>query len=354
MVRMNDKRSYGIDLLRLIAMFMVCTAHILGQGGVLEACELGSLNFKVYWGIEILAIASVDVFAVISGYIANDKRTYRSEKVIDMWMQAFFYSFIITVVLMAAGITDSIEGKELIKYALPVLFGSFWYFKAYFLLLFAMPVLNPFLFSMEERTAKKTMIVMFVLFTFTGMFTDPFVIKGGYSALWLMTLYCIGVLAKRTGLFARKNTITLMLLWALSNLLIWIFYINTESMLLVSHVSPFVLMNGILLVVLFSRLQLKGSIIKKITPMVFGVYLFHVNPVIWKNAIDGVASFCVDEEIAVGVIYILGLAATVFICGIIVEAVRRQIFKLLKIHLLSKRIVKLFDNCVIKAEAILD
>ena len=209
LVGMNDKRSYGIDLLRLIAMYMVCIAHILGQGGILEVCEPGSLNYKVYWGIEILAIASVDIFAVISGYIANDRRTYRFEKVIDMWMQAFFYSFIITVVLMAAGVTDSIEGKELIKYALPVLFGRFWYFKAYFLLFFAMPVLNPFLFSMEERTAKKTMILMFVLFTFTGMFTDPFVIKGGYSALWLMALYCIGVLAKRTGLFARKKSITL-------------------------------------------------------------------------------------------------------------------------------------------------
>lgn len=125
-------------------------------------------------------------------------------------------------------------------------------------------------------------------------------------------------------------------------------------MLLVSHVSPLVLMNGILLVVLFSRLQLKGSIIKKITPLVFGVYLFHESPVIWKNAIDGVASFCVNEKIVVGVIYMLGLAATVFICGMIVEAVRRQIFKLLKIHVLSKEIVKIFNNCIIKAEAILD
>ena len=102
------------------------------------------------------------------------------------------------------------------------------------------------------------------------------------------------------------------------------------------------------------KITIEGQYYKKDTPLVFGVYLFHVNPVIWKNAIDGVASFCVDEEIVVGVIYILGLAAIVFICGIIVEAVRRQIFKLLKIHSLSKGIVKLFNNCVTRAETILE
>ena len=41
---MTKERNYGIDLLRLVLMFMVCILHTLKQGGVLEACEAGSLT----------------------------------------------------------------------------------------------------------------------------------------------------------------------------------------------------------------------------------------------------------------------------------------------------------------------
>ena len=36
---MNQKsavRNYGIDLLRIVAMFMVLLLHVLGQGGILK------------------------------------------------------------------------------------------------------------------------------------------------------------------------------------------------------------------------------------------------------------------------------------------------------------------------------
>lgn len=39
---MKNERNYGIDLLRLVLMYMVCILHTLGQGGILEACEPGT------------------------------------------------------------------------------------------------------------------------------------------------------------------------------------------------------------------------------------------------------------------------------------------------------------------------
>lgn len=81
---MGSQRNYGIELLRLVLMYMVCILHTLGRGGVLGACEAGTTGFRVFWLIEILSYCAVDGFAIISGYTAADKpRKY--EKLADMW-----------------------------------------------------------------------------------------------------------------------------------------------------------------------------------------------------------------------------------------------------------------------------
>lgn len=48
---MKNERNYGIDLLRLVLMYMVCILHTLGQGGILEACELGTAEYRT-WNTE--------------------------------------------------------------------------------------------------------------------------------------------------------------------------------------------------------------------------------------------------------------------------------------------------------------
>ena len=40
---MEKKHNYGIDLLRLVFMFMICNLHILKQGGVLSNLSKGSI-----------------------------------------------------------------------------------------------------------------------------------------------------------------------------------------------------------------------------------------------------------------------------------------------------------------------
>lgn len=51
---MKNERNYGIDLLRIVLMYMVCILHTLGCGGVLAACTEGTTPHKVFWLLEIL------------------------------------------------------------------------------------------------------------------------------------------------------------------------------------------------------------------------------------------------------------------------------------------------------------
>ncbi len=54
------KRNYGIDLLRLVLMYMVCMLHTLGQGGILGVCQAGTVEYKAFWFLEILSYCAVD------------------------------------------------------------------------------------------------------------------------------------------------------------------------------------------------------------------------------------------------------------------------------------------------------
>lgn len=201
---MSNERNYGIDLLRLVLMFMVCMLHTLGQGGILNASELGSLNFKVFWLLEILSYCAVDGFAIISGYIAIDKpRKYN--KIVDMWFQAFFYSFVVTLILTIVGVNSSWGKLDIIKCAFPVVFGKFWYFTAFFALFFAIPLLNKFIFAIDDKTSKKSFLILIFLFSIMGVIGDPFKSQNGYSAIWLIFLYCVGALAKKIKLFKKEK-----------------------------------------------------------------------------------------------------------------------------------------------------
>lgn len=344
---MNNTRNYGIDLLRLILMFMVCMLHILGQGGVLNASSAGTLGHKIFWLLEVLSYCSVDSFAIISGYMATDKpRKY--EEIVEMWFQAFFYSFVVTLILTIIGINKSWGIFDMIQCALPVIFDKFWYFTAFFALFFAIPVLNKFVFTIDENTSKKAFILLIAMFSIIGVLGDPFKSYWGYSAIWLIVLYCIGALAKRIKLFESRKSVTLVLLWAACVLVTWVIRVFLGIGRVTNYVSPTILLSGMIMVILFSRLNLEGTIIAKLSPLAFGVYLFQLNQVIWNNIIKDSAAFVAAENIAVGVLYVFAFALAIFCIGLLVEFLRSKIAQLLRISLLSKKIVELVDKLFVR------
>ena len=105
--------------------------------------------------------------------------------------------------------------------------------------------------------------------------------------------------------------------------------------------------SAIIMVVLFSRLRLSGTIISKIAPLAFGVYLFQNNSVIWEQ-IKGKFAFVAQMPVGLGVSCVLGIAFGIFTVGIIVEAIRKRLETILHIPALSKKIVWFADQILEK------
>lgn len=349
---MNVTRNYGIDFLRLVLMFMVCMLHVLGQGGVLVACVEDSISYRVFWLIEVFSYCAVDAFAFISGYTAINKPQNYS-KLTNLWFQAVFYSFVVSVLLTCIGLEGDWNTANMIKRLLPVTFNQFWYFTAYFVLFFSVPILNEFLFKVEKYVAKKTCIVLFALFSMLGFLADPFQSQWGYSAIWIVVLYCLGVLAKRIQLFEQRRLGELIFLWGIMNLSSWSAYVFFDIQLLVNYLSPTILMSAVLLVVIFSRLNFNGTVIRRLSPLAFGIYLLQLNPIVWNEVIKSNFSFIAKEPIALGMLYVFLVSSIIFIIGIIVEAVRAWATKTMRIEKLSCKIVSIVDLMIERASIIL-
>lgn len=129
-VERNLNRNYGIDLLRIVSMFLVVTLHVLGGGGVLSAAQ--GTQLSVSWLIEIAAYCAVDCYAIISGFVCyrEAETKYHYTKYISFWVPIFTYSFGITLCTFILKPEDHGFG-ELIRAALPISTSAYWYANAY-------------------------------------------------------------------------------------------------------------------------------------------------------------------------------------------------------------------------------
>lgn len=64
-----EKRNWGIDALRIIAMLMIVTWHILWHGGILESTQVSSAQYYIAWYIAMLTFGAVNCYGLISGYV---------------------------------------------------------------------------------------------------------------------------------------------------------------------------------------------------------------------------------------------------------------------------------------------
>ena len=339
-------RNYGIDLLRLVFMFMICMWHILGHGGVTEGSLYNPSHRLVYGFLVVLMYCAVDGFALISGYVSSNK-PQKYERIVSIWFQVFFYSFILTTFLKLFGYPNTIENSDMIKYAFPIVNNVYWYMTAYFALFFAMPIFNKYISELTISQAKRMLLFIIVVFSILAFLTDPFQTAAGYSAIWLMILYIIGALMKKVKLFESVSTLSLIQLWFLSTLITWFMNAVFKYNEFISYLSPTILFNAMIMLVLFSRIKLKGNLLSKIAPLALGIYLFHLNPIIW-GSLQKTFSFIAYTNLASGLCYVFFFSFVLFITGLCMDYIREKLFKLIKIEELSKKIVLFFDQVLNK------
>lgn len=352
----NNGRNYGIDLLRILSMYMVVVLHVLGCGGILDNCEKFSFNYYIAWFLETSAYCAVDVFAMISGYVMVNIK-FNGFKMLPLWLTVFYYSLLITFILKfvpSFSLIHEITNKELIKSFLPVVSRQYWYFSAYFGMYFFIPFLNKMIqnLSRKEYTILcGTILTIFSLLPVIGLKrSDAFNMGWGYTTAWLVCLYIIGGYFKKFPITISK--IKCFLLYIGSIFCAWfakfishfliklLFKLDTELDLFIDYTSIFIITSGISLLLLFSNLKIERAkvqnIISFVSSLAFSVYLIHVQPFVFNYILRNKFVNLAFEKPIFLVIKVLLFALLIFVICWTIDFIRWSFFKIFKINKLPR------------------
>ncbi len=338
---MTDKRNYGVDLLRIVSMFMVCILHVLGAGGVLGATKPFSAHYNTAWLLETLTFCAVNCYAIISGYVGVYAK-HRYSGIVNLWLQVFFYSLLITI--LVCNLRPGLINEEVqLKAIFPVSMGQYWYFTAYFLLYFFAPFLNAGILALPKEKSRSLLAVLFVSLTVLPLLfkKDIFSTMQGYSVLWLLYLYCIGAYIKVHAIETKAHTLWCLLVFVLCTLLSWAIKLGIDYKLLqtpynpdwdyliLTYPAPLVTGAAISLFLMFAKMKVRfgKGLIRFFAPLSFSVFLIHTHPLLFGNYLWNSCAFLAQKTPAqmVGGVFLIALCLHIG-CSIL-DLPRHYLFK---------------------------
>jgi surface polysaccharide O-acyltransferase-like enzyme len=340
-------RSAGLDLLRVVSMWLVVILHLLGQGGVLENAVPFTAGYRTAWLLETAAYCAVDCYALLTGYLLSASRC-RWSSLIGTWFQVFFYSAGITALF--AFFYEPVTPGRFLQSCFPVLFSQYWYFTAYFAVYCMAPFLNRMTERLSRRGFRRLTMTLFLLLSLlpTAIGRDPFVTGKGYSFLWLCALYLFGA-----GLRAcpprRHGSAIWLGGWALCVLTVFGSRLVIEHVQgvgnggwLLSYPSPLILGAAVCLFQACRNLRCSGRVARGLigffAPAAFGVYLIHAQPFVFHRLLSGAAVTLLNAPPPRFAAEVLGAAAAIFVVCALIERARMLLFRLLRLPKLANRL----------------
>ncbi len=357
------KRNANMELLRIISMLMVTVLHALGKSDLLVSFS-GSVgvNGTAAWIFEALSIGAVNIFMLISGYFLVNSE-FKIQKLIDIICQVLFYSVGSFLVFLIFGLVKpaDITIYNLLNFFLPIHMEVYWFITAYVVLYILSPILSKGIKAVSQKTLG---IVIICLLIYECGFKSilPFRLTSdtkGYTFLWYVVMFLVGAYFRLYGVplidgclkgwilygggavcvFA--ETLMISKIYGATGKLATIINLSTEynnifvALLAIGIFSAFVYMEPMN--------EKAGKIIRIVSPLALGVYLFQENLMLrfewqkWFGLPDSI-----DDNPALFILRLLGAVLSMFVIGILVDAVRKLLFK--GITILFKKLKKLIGG----------
>lgn len=230
--------------------------------------------------IEALAIVSVNVFVLISGWFGIK---FRWSSLCKLLFQCFFFFFGIFFACKSLEVVDLSYARGIYK-CLMLSPENAWFVKSYIGMFIFAPAVNIFMEHSSEKQARMVLISFYLFQTIYGWFSygAPF-IKEGYSAFSFIGLYLLARYVRiHRPAWANHSTNQNILIYAgitgitMVGLIMFTWFDKfTYFKLFWLYSSPLVIAASLFLLLSFSKLRFYNKAINTIAESCFAVYLFH-------------------------------------------------------------------------------
>ena len=349
---MKKNRDSNFELLRIISMFCIVLWHTILNGNILTN-STGVSNFIFYF-IMFLIISHVNLFMLITGYYQVNVK-FKLKKIISLLAQIGFYNIIINTILYVSGLVEY-NNVSFVKSIMFFKTNDYWFVECYIIVYLLSPFFNKFINSCDRTTLKKLIIVLIMSFAFIPFFTGGlFHYSNNLTVSQYIIMYFIGAYIRKYDLDSkilsninitqkRLVLITTFITCMMFNLSLYYlskFFANLDSNIFrelssqmdlykFNYGNPLVVLQSLSVFLLFSTFKFKSKIINSISSLTLAVYLIHDNIKIRTNIFKW---FGIDPGEAIYgksiIIKVLVVACIIFITCLLIELLRKIIFKLL-------------------------
>lgn len=339
-------RDSNLELLRIVAMYFVVCHHLIVHGlheawypqtAIVDELQLG-VNSVIFMLLNAFFVVAVNCYVLISGY-CGIKPTLK--KAFSLFSICVFYS-LLSYLIYAFAMND-FSVKEFIISFMPFSHTrGLWFVGAYFMLFLMSPLLNAAADYLNGRNVREWIFALMGLVIITFYF--GYIWRGnpnsdGFNVFNFLLLYMIGRFLKQNRLLWQlqkyKSLFAYLLCTVVTFVLAFLFAYYTDKPTSVFTVawrynSPFVIMGSVALFMFFASLDVKSRIVNSVALSTFAVYLFHENTCMRGFLYDFVRETADGMSLCPLLLYILCLAAGVFVVCTLLDRVRMFIFSVLK------------------------
>lgn len=205
-----------------------------------------------------------------------------------------------------------------------------------------MPYFNKLVSCIDKKMAYK-FVLLFFLFTAFSTWAKPlggdvFRFSEGYSFLWIAVLYVFGAIIKKYEIqkkFVRKrgliflSVVCILITWG------WKVYGKVIPSILVTYVSPTIVIVAISLFLLFTDMHIGVRLkrfIRFFAPVTFGVYLIHTQPLFFERVLKDKFIWIASLHPIAVPLAVIASATGIFVVCALIDKVREMMFVVLKVR----------------------
>ncbi len=350
---MNKERQSNFELLRIVSIFLIITGHIIVHGRIFS--NLPDPYPLISNIIMAIVIVHVNSLVFVTGYFNGDKKDIGLKKVFKLIGTSWFYKSLIVLIFLIWGITE-ISNKTILEELLPLDVNNYWFLNCYLILYILSPYLNKIIDKMEKKEFSRFIIIQIILLSIIPIITDSrFIQNTGYSIINFILIYYLGAYFKRyplreSKLFKNISKIKLrfvfiILFFVLASINIGLYYLgdviiksNNELLLSIGtafrnsflfYSNPIIILQSCVYCFFFESLNIKSKFINWLASYTFVVYIIHDNALIRSKVYEwlDVTRYGASKR---ALIVLIVSALIIYICCIVIETIRRMIFKVFK------------------------
>lgn len=283
---MADKaRQSNIELLRILSICGVVVLHYNGNVAFNYLIP-GTLNFYILYGLEVLFACAVNLFVLLSGYFLSKSGQRRVVRALELIIQVIMIGAVKYVALnLFSGQPMSL--RSLVGAMLP----NNYFVTLYIVVYLLSPYINVLLDKLSAKRFGILLGLCLCLFAvwptildmaaeltgihLSGMYTTNMGgSQAGYSGINFILMYLIGAYLRRYGFGgnARRVQLLLALVICVGILYVWQRFLAQSAR---AYCNPFVIFIGIILFLLFERIEIRSRVVNTLAKGAFTCFLFH-------------------------------------------------------------------------------